>query len=82
MKFHPHGGSKPLTATYDTVKDSIIQYVQKEYNRGQDVAVSLRDMSLIDLQPDMPTRVLSTETDAAKAQIEQQGLDIQYEAEC
>ena len=45
MKFFPHGiGRDRQTVTYDTVKDHIVQYVQKTYNNGQDIAISLRDL--------------------------------------
>jgi hypothetical protein len=51
MKFFPHGiGRDKQTVTYDTVKEHIVQYVQKTYKNGQDVAVSLRDLVIKDLR--------------------------------
>jgi hypothetical protein len=42
MKFIPHGIGKEVrqTATYQTVKDYIIQLVQKSFRNGKDVADS------------------------------------------
>ncbi len=43
MKFFPHGiGRERQTVSFDTVKDHIVQYVQKTYMHGQDTAVSIR----------------------------------------
>ena len=44
MKFLPHNtGTNKLTATYETVKTHIEQYVQKTYKHGQDIAELLRE---------------------------------------
>jgi hypothetical protein len=46
MKFIPHGIGKEVwqTATYQTVKDYIIQLVQKSFRNGKDVADFIRKM--------------------------------------
>jgi hypothetical protein len=50
MKFVPHGiGKDRQTVTYQTVKDYIIQLVQKAFRNGKDVADSLRKMEKIDM---------------------------------
>jgi predicted 3-demethylubiquinone-9 3-methyltransferase (glyoxalase superfamily) len=50
MKFVPHGiGKDKQTVTYQTVKDYIIQLVQKSFRNGKDVADSLRKMQKIDI---------------------------------
>ena len=42
MKFYPQGAGKyQQTSTYEMVKDYIVQYIQKMYNYGQDIAKSL-----------------------------------------
>ena len=82
MKFFPHGiGRDRQTVTYDTVKDHIVQYVQKTYNQGQDIAISLRDLAIKDLDPQQPRRGQATSTDAAEKTNEQAGMDILYQAE-
>ena len=44
MKFQPHGiGRDRQTVTFDTVKDHIIQVVQKSYKHGLDIAKTLRE---------------------------------------
>ena len=80
LKFAPQNVNKPQTATYATVKDSIVQYVQKTYKDGHDVAVPLRDMQKKDLKPHEPTRKLSKKSDADAKKIEQDGFDIVYQA--
>jgi hypothetical protein len=39
----------PQTATYQTIKDYIIQLVQKSFRNGKDVADSIRKMKKIDM---------------------------------
>ncbi len=58
MKFFSHrNGRERQAVTYDTtVKDHIVQYVQKTYKNGQDIAASLRDLVIKDLNPLSPTR--------------------------
>ena len=56
-KFYPHTvGSQQQSVTYDTVKDHIIQYVQKTYKNGIDIAELLEKEVLKDLTPLEPTR--------------------------
>jgi hypothetical protein len=81
MKFVPHGiGKERQTVTYQTVKEYIIQLVQKTYKNGKDVADSLRKMEKIDMTKNMPTRKLSQETGTDKI-MEQEGFDMLYKAE-
>jgi hypothetical protein len=63
--------------TYQTVKDYIIQLVQKSVRNGKDVADSLRKMEKIDRTKHMPTRKISQETGADKV-TEQEGFDMLY----
>ena len=81
MKFYPHGmGRERQTVTYDTVKDHIIQQVQKTYKNGHDVATSLRDLTKLDLDKEKPKRRISGNTEDEKKKIEQDGHDIMYQA--
>jgi hypothetical protein len=67
MKFVPHGiGKERQTVTYQTVKENIIQLVQKTHKNGKDVADSLRKMEKIDMTKNMPIRRLLKETGTDK----------------
>ena len=80
VKFAPHVQGKPQQVTYATVKDSIIQYIQKTYTKnGQDVARSLEDMQLVDLSGKKPTRQISLQTDVNAREVNQKGLGIEYQ---
>jgi hypothetical protein len=61
MKFVPHGIGKEVrqTATYQTVKDYIIQLVQKSFRNGKDVADSIRKMDRINMTSKIPVRRLT-----------------------
>jgi hypothetical protein len=81
MKVFPHGiGRDQQAVTYDTVKDHIEQHVQKTYRNGQDAAVSIRNLSVIDLTPQEPNRGRATRTDAAVKLEQQAGMEILYQA--
>jgi hypothetical protein len=82
MKLFLHGiGRDKQTVTYNTVKDHIVQYVQKTYDNGQDIAISLRDLFKKDLSTLAPIRGQATATDPAVRANEQAGMDILYQAE-
>jgi Zinc knuckle len=81
MKFVPHRiGKDRQTVTYQTVKDYIIQLVQKSFRNGKDVEDSLRKMQKIDMTKNMPTRKVSRVPGTDKA-MEQEGFDMLYKAE-
>ena len=48
LKFYPHQMGRQQGVTYDTVKDHILQTIQKTNNLGKEVATSLRDVQEID----------------------------------
>jgi hypothetical protein len=81
MLFTPHVQGKPQAATYATVKDAIVQHIQKTFKDGQDVAESIEKGVLFDLRSMQPVRGISTETDPTRAALEQTGLDIKYQEE-
>ncbi|MGC9161855.1 hypothetical protein, partial [Acidithiobacillus sp.] len=78
MMFAPNSQGKPQTATYATVKEAIIQQVQKTFKDGQDVAKSIEKGMPFDLSSVELTRSISAEEDPIKATVEQTGLDIKY----
>jgi hypothetical protein len=81
MKFFPHGiGREQQAVTYDTVKDHIVQHIQKTYRNGHDAAVPIRNRAVMNLTPHAPVREISTTTDAAENLKEQAGMDIMYQA--
>jgi hypothetical protein len=82
IKFFPHGiGRERQAVSYDTVKDHIVQYVQKTYRNGQDAAVSIKNLEVIDLTSHEPSRGSSTRIDNAENLKQQAGMDIMYQAE-
>ena len=81
MKFFPHAVGRQQAVTYDTVKDHIIINIQKSFQGGDDIAESLRDMKVIDLEKEKPVRQLSENKDANERKIEQDGYDIVYSGE-
>ena len=82
MKFTPHGiGRDKQTVTYDTVKDHIVQTVQKNYKHGLDVAQSLRNEELVKIEEAEPKRKLSQKTSQVEKDLDQTGLDIMYQEE-
>ena len=81
-KFNPYGAwTGKKTATFETVKQHLIEYVQRTYKYGQDVAISLREMELIDMNEKRPTMYSSESTDPDERQLENEGLKISYQAE-
>ncbi len=82
MKFFSHGiGRERQTVSYDTVKDYIVQVIQKTYKNGQDTAVSIWDLKKKDLNPSQPTRGVATASDTAETLQQQKGMDTIYQAE-
>jgi hypothetical protein len=79
LKFAPHTQGKIQYATYATVKEAVVQYIQKTFKGGHDVAKSLKDGKVVDLTLHEPDPELSMENDATKAAIEQAGMDIKYQ---
>ena len=80
-KDEAEGGDLDNGATYDTVKDHIVQQVQKNFEYGHDIACSLRDLTLKDLNSERPVRPTSSATDAEVKKQEQAGLDMFFNAE-
>ena len=71
MKFYPHGSGSQQSVTFDTVKNHIVQLIQKTYKNGVDIAESLQDEVMKDLTSLKPRRVLSTLAEDAGRAVEQ-----------
>jgi hypothetical protein len=81
MKLYPHGiGRDRQAVTYDTVKDHIVQCIQKTYRNRQDAVVSIKNLAVRDLTHE-PVRGSATRTDAAEKLEQHAGMDILYQAE-
>ena len=76
LKFTPHVQGKPQAATYATVKDAVIQFIQKTSRDGNGIAQSLKDGKVYDLNKEEPEREISKAMDATKATLEQAGFNI------
>jgi hypothetical protein len=74
MKYFPHRIGKEVrqTATYQTVKDYIIQLVLKSFRNGKDVADSIKKMDRIDMTSKIPIRRISGATNADDRVTEQE----------
>ena len=81
-KFYPHGyGRERATLGYETVKDHIIQTIQRTYKHGKDIADTIRKMEKMDFGKLAPVRAISTEADDDDREIDQKGKDMLYQAE-
>ena len=61
LKFAPNTQGRPTHATYATIKDVIVQQIQKTYECDYDIASSLDNMELYDIEADKPVRELTRE---------------------
>ena len=82
MKLYTHGsGKQQQFMTYNTVKDHIVQDIQKTYKSRQAITISLRNLEKKNLMGVRPFRGEAISMDANEARIEQDGLDIVYQAQ-
>ena len=82
MKFTTQTPGKTVYETYATVKEHIIQRIQKNYEYGSDVSKCLKTGKLLDWDTEKPIRTISQITDEKKQverQIEQEGFNIDYQ---
>ena len=82
-KFCPHQMGRQQSVTHNTVKDHISQFIQKNYDLGKEVAMSLREMKEVDCnkKPKKPEQKTSTQTDQASKQSDQEGSDMIHKAD-
>ena len=74
-------GPRINMASYNTVKEVVINYVQENYKNGQDVAKSLKQMEKVDLtsvEPKLSTLKLDKPEEKV---LEQAGFNIKYQEE-
>ena len=85
IKFVPHYTGKQQMATYDTVKDDIVNQIQKTYKYGGDIAKALREeteLGTIGMGPpervmvEIPARMSGMQQ--FELWLEQEGHDIEY----
>ena len=63
------------SVTHDTVKDHVVQHVQKMHKNGIDIAKLLEKEEMKDLSVLVPRRKVSVASDASR-QVEQDGFDV------
>ena len=62
-------------------KQHLIEYIQKNYTYGQDIAISLREMRMINMDSKKPNMLIAQAEDPVERRVEQRRLDISYQAE-
>ena len=81
MKFYPHTQGRQQSYSYETIRDHIVQQVQKTFKYGQDIVQSIRDESYIDFDLKKPTRAVSIAAKDDDKKIEQEGFNMDYQME-
>ena len=83
MKFAPHTSGKSSYASFATVKEHIVEYVQKSYIKaGVDVAKSLKKMECLDLDTLAPA-CAKTKLKMNKGRAEEQELlKLRHQEQC
>jgi hypothetical protein len=79
-KFTPHTTSKTRRATFSTVKDHLVNKIQRDFKGGKDIADSLIAMQKVDLSQYMPIMQTSTKKDDTARANEQKQFDMIYRA--
>jgi hypothetical protein len=79
LKFAPQVQGKQQQATYATVKDALIQYIQMNMKDSEDVVASLKKMEKIDLSDQKPKLQISKKSDEKVQAQEQKGFDIEFQ---
>ena len=80
LQFAPNAQGKPQTATFATVKEAIIQQIEKTFPDGHDIAVSIKKGVLYDLDSEAPVWKISTNADPDEARREQDGFNMLYQS--
>ena len=66
---------------YASVKEMLIQNIQKSWDGSYDIAKLLKDLIKLDLTGEEPSRSESNKTNADEKAQEQAGFDIKYQEE-
>jgi hypothetical protein len=67
-------------SNYESSADFIINHIKKEYDRGRDIAESLRELQKPNTDTWMPTLSTSTESHATVALTENKQFEMEYKA--
>ena len=73
-------GSAKQASNYATAADFIINHIKKEYDRGRDIAESLRELEIPDINLWMPTLRASTNPDTTIQVLENKQYEMEYKA--
>ena len=79
IKFVPYYTGKQQMVTYDTVKEHVIQQIQKSFKYGSDMVKLIRDRQYGTIGAGKPVRQLAaTGNGRDDIKIEQDGYDLEY----
>jgi hypothetical protein len=67
-EYYFYVGSAKQASNYETAADFIINHIKKEYDRGRDIAESLRELKQPDTDTWMPSLRASTKPDTTREQ--------------
>ena len=73
-------GSAKQASNYESAADFIINHIKKEYDRGRDIAESLRELQKPNTDTWMPTLRASTNTDSEAQATENKQYELEYKA--
>jgi hypothetical protein len=73
-------GSAKQASNYESAADFIINHIKKEYDRGRDIAESLRELAIPKTDLWMPTLKASSDTEPAVQALENKQYEMEYKA--
>jgi hypothetical protein len=73
-------GSAKQASNYESAADFIFNHIKKEYDRGRDIAESLRELEIPDTDLWMPTLRASSDTDPLVQALENKQYEMEYKA--
>jgi hypothetical protein len=83
MEFTPHTAGRHQLVTYDTVKEYILQEMQKDLRHGYDIVKCLREGINVGIPILKPIRIIEElgEQSAEEQKIQQEGHDMEWQIE-
>ena len=79
--FQPQAINKVQKLTFETIKDKVVQTIQKTYRNCFDCAEVIDTGIGLDKGADEPNRMITMEQEGDIAEFTQRGLDIRYQEE-
>jgi hypothetical protein len=76
-----HLGNAKQAADFDTTNAYLINHIRETYSHGNDIALSLENLKLVDLSKEKPTLSRSREDDEDDREGENRQYEIMYKAE-